>query len=169
MQTVSTVLKRMFLVVLTLSLANCAYKPPALHTKADQLVEVRLEAINSATTAQAFGKVLRAADGVIEAKRYGSDLQPGNPQKNSAFWRVTTSYRDPFRLDESVLDGIKEVLRSGGQVVINNVRFDYSPYEIEMLKGVRLLDSTANQLRYKIDRELARDRDFSGRLDPYRD
>jgi len=123
--------------------------------------------VNQATVAQAFGKVLRAADGVIEAKRYKTEIIVGNPQKSFALWLVTTSYADPFRLDESILDGIKEVLRHGGRVVINGVKFDYSPAEIEMFKGIQLLDATAKELKYIVDRDLARDRDFSGRLNPY--
>ncbi len=155
------------LLLLALSLTHCAHKPPTLHTEDDQVVEVRLEGVNQATIAQAFGKVLRAAEGVIEAKRYATDIVVGNPQKSYALWLVTTSYADPFRLDESILDGIKEVLRHGGRVVINGVNFDYSPADIEMFKGIQLLDATANDLRYIVDRELARDRDFSGRLNPY--
>ncbi len=160
-------LAKVSLLCLFLGLCSCAQKTPSLHTSDDQLVEIRLEEVDDSSTARAFGKVLRSAEGVVDAKRYAAKINPGDPQKSYVLWRVLTSYSDPLRLEDSIIDGINMVLQSGGRVIINGARFDFSPAEIEMLKGVRLIDATANQLRYIVDRELARDRDFSGRLDPY--
>ncbi len=150
-----------------LGLCSCAQKAPSLHTSDDQLVEIRLEEVDESTTARAFGKVLRSANGVIDAKRYSAKIVPGDPQRSYVLWRVLTSYSEPLRLEDSIMDGINMVLDNGGRIIINGVRFNFTPPEIEMLKGVRLIDATANQLRYIVDRELARDRDFSGRLNPY--
>ncbi len=154
-------------IVLLLGLSGCAQKVPSLHTSDDQLVVVRLDEVDEGTTARAFGKILRAADGVLDSKRYTASIVPGEPQKSFVLWKVLTSYADPLRLEDSIIDGINTVLRSGGQVRLNGMNFDFSPGEIEMLKGVRLVEANANQIRYIVDRELARDRDFSGRLDPY--
>lgn len=148
-----------------LGLTGCASKKPP----PDSFVEVRLEEVDEGSVARAFGKVLRSGDGVINVKRLKANIIPGNPQASYAIWDVHTNYADPLRLEDSIIDGINMVLRAGGYVVINGVTFDFSPPEIEMLKGVRLIDSQkSNQLRYIVDRELARDRDFSGRLDPYK-
>jgi hypothetical protein len=158
---------KVVLIGLVLGLSGCAQQS-SLHSSADQLVQVRLEEVDEGTTAQAFGKVLRAAEGVVDAKRYSASIVPGDPQNSYVLWRVLTSYADPLRLEDSIIDGINAVLRSGGRAVINGMDFDFTPAEIEMLKGIRLIDATANQLRYIVDRELARDRDFSGRLDPFK-
>lgn len=160
-------LTKIFLAFLLMGLCSCAQKSPSLHTSDDKLVQVRLEEVDEGTTARAFGKVLRSADGVVDSKRYAAKISPGDPQNSYVLWKVLTSYADPLRLEESIIDGINMVLRSGGMIVINGSRFDFTPHEVEMLKGVRLMDATANTLRYIVDRELARDRDFSGRLDPY--
>jgi len=163
-----TTLIQLMLLAFLFGFSGCAqHTPPSLHTKDDTLVEVRLEEVDEGTTARAFGKLIRAADGVIDSKRYAASIVPGNPQKSYVVWRALTRYADPLRLEDSIMDNISILLRSGGQAVINSVRFDYIPPEIEMLKGVRLIDATANRLRYIVDRELARDRDFSGALDPY--
>lgn len=155
---------KLIVIAALLGLSSCASKTPP----PDSFVEVRLEEVDESTVARAFGKVLRSGEGVISVRRSKANIIPGNPQASYAAWNVETSYADPLRLEDSIMDGINMVLRAGGYVVINGVTFDFTPHEIEMLKGVRLIDSRrSNQLRYKVDRELARDRDFSGRLDPY--
>ncbi len=163
-----TTLIQLLLIALLSGFSGCAkHTPPSLHTKDDTLVEVRLEEVDEGTTARAFGKIIRAADGVIDSKRYSASIVPGEPQKSYVVWRALTRYADPLRLEDSIMENLIMLLRNGGQVVINNIRFDYIPPEIEMLKGVRLIDASSNRLRYIVDRELARDRDFSGAYNPY--
>lgn len=156
---------KLLVVAALLGLSSCATKTPP----PDSFVEVRLEEVDESTVARAFGKVLRSGEGVVNVKRSKANIIPGNPQASFAAWNVHTNYADPLRLEDSIMDGVNMVLRAGGYVVINGITFDFTPPEIEMLKGVRLIDSSrSNQLRFKVDRELARDRDFSGRLDPYK-
>ncbi len=160
-------LRAVSLIFVLLIMAGCAKNPPPLHTSKDQVIEITLTEVDSSTTAEVFGRIVRAADGVIEVKRYGQHVSPGNPQDSYTTYVATTMYKDPSRLDYSILENIRTLLSCGGYAMIRNNLFEFSPSAVESLMGVRLIDAGARQLEYKVDRELKRDREFAGEMDPY--
>ncbi len=141
----------------------------ARHSNAlESRILVRLTGANEYELAEAFGKVLNTARGVVWAKRYRSRIVPDNPQASVVIWEVKTKGTDPFRLQANIMTMINRILDSGGTVYLKGVQYRYSPAEIDMLKGIRTGDSSSRELHFVIDRERARDREFEGRHDPYR-
>lgn len=125
-------------------------------------VNVRLDGATDATTAEVFGKIVGSADGVVSAKRYSSTIKPGNPEASSVFWRASISGIDGFHLQTEIMEMAKEVIRYGGNLNMLGVPYRYSEDEIAMLLGLRPEDATTKEIRFVIDRELARDREMSG-------
>ena len=134
----------------------------------ENLIEVRLDGGTEYTHTEVFGKVINTVRGVVEAKRYASTIIPDNPQACYAIWRVRIEDTDPFRLQANVIKMIHDILEAGGEITINGVPYRYTPAEVDLLKGIRPGDTTSRSIQFVIDRELARDKEFSGRHDPYK-
>jgi uncharacterized membrane protein YgcG len=136
--------------------------------KYENLINIRLDGATEYETAEAFGKVINTATGVVEAKRYGSRIVPDNPQASYSNWRVQIEDTDPFRLQANIIKMINDILDAGGEIVMRGVPYRYTAAEVDLLKGVRPGDTTSREIQFVVDRELARDREFSGRHDPYK-
>ena len=128
----------------------------------DNLINVRLDGANDATVAEAFGKIVGSAEGVVGSTRYSSRIVPDNPQASVINWRVTVNGIDTFTLQTSIIEMSKELLRAGGWLTMEGVPYRYTKDEIAMLLGLRPGDATSRQIWFVIDRELARDREMSG-------
>ena len=63
---------------------------------------------------------------------------------------------------------IDDILDAGGEITLKGVPYRYTAAEIDLLKGLRPGDSTTREIQFVVDRERARDREFSGRHDPYK-
>jgi hypothetical protein len=141
-----------------------------LQRRADQLenlINVRLDGANEYELAEVFGKVINTATGVVEAKAYGSRIEPDNPQASYANWRVRIEGTDPFRFQANVMKMINDILDGGGEIWLKGVPYRYSPGEVDLLMGIRPGSTTSREIQFVIDRERARDRQFEGRHDPY--
>jgi uncharacterized membrane protein YgcG len=136
--------------------------------KYENIVEVRLDGATEYEAAEAMGKILNTATGVVEAKRYGSNLVPNNPKASWATWRVTYQDTDPFRLQANIMTMINQVLDAGGQLTLKGVPYRYTAAEVNLLMGVRPGSATSRMIQFVFDRERMRDREFSGRHDPYK-
>ena len=136
--------------------------------KYENIVEVRLDGATEYEAAEAMGKILNTATGVVEAKRYGSNLVPNNPKASWATWRVTYQDTDPFRLQANIMTMINQVLDAGGELTLRGVPYRYTAAEVNLLMGVRPGSATSRMIQFVFDRERMRDREFSGRHDPYK-
>ncbi len=136
--------------------------------KFENLINVRLDGATEYELAEVFGKVVNTTNGVIEAKRYGSRIVPDNPQACFVNWRVTIEDTDPFRLQANIVKMINDILDAGGEITLRGVPYRYSAAEVDLLKGIRTGDTTSREIQFVVDRELSRDREFSGRHDPYK-
>jgi len=132
------------------------------------LINVRLDGATEYELAEVFGKVINTVTGVVEAKRYSSSLVPDNPQACFVIWRVQIEDTDPFRLQANVMKMIDDISDAGGEITLKGVPYRYTAAEIDLLKGFRPGDSTTREIQFVVDRERARDREFSGRHDPYK-
>ncbi len=137
-------------------------------TKKENLINVRLDGANEYELTEAFGKVINTVTGVTEAKRYSSSLVPDNPQACFVVWRVRIEDTDPFRLQANVMKMIDDILDAGGELTLKGVPYRYTAAEVDLLKGLRPGDATSREVQFVVDRERARDREFSGRHDPYK-
>jgi hypothetical protein len=136
-------------------------------TRYSSWVEVRLDGAVNYTTAEIFGKIVNSVTGVTEAKRYGSVIVPGNPQASYVQWRVHIVDTDPFRLQANILKMVADVLQNRGNLVLKGVPYRYTAAEIDLLRAIRPGMSSAAAIQFVVDRELARDREFSGRYSVY--
>jgi hypothetical protein len=132
----------------------------------ENLIEIRLSGSTEYELNEIFGKVINTATGVTEAKRYSSSLIPDNPQACFAVWRVRIEDTDPFRLQANVMRMIDQILNAGGELTLRGVPYRYTPAEVDLLKGLRPGEATTREVQFVVDRERARDREFSGRHDP---
>jgi hypothetical protein len=132
-----------------------------------EFIYVNLDGAVTYETGEAFGKIVNTATGVVAAKRYGSEVVPGNPQASYVKWRVQIAETDPFRLQANIMTMINTVLDHGGSVTIRGIPYRYTPAEVDMLRGIRISSSNPKVLQFIVDRERMRDADFSGRHDPY--
>jgi len=136
--------------------------------KRENVIHVRLDGATQYELTEVFGKVINTVTGVVEAKRYSSSLIPDNPQACFMIWRVRIEDTDPFRLQANVMKMLDDISDAGGEIRLKGVPYRYTPAEIDLLKGIRPGDSTTREVQFVVDRERARDREFSGRHDPYK-
>lgn len=136
--------------------------------KYENTLEVRLDGATEYEAAEAMGKVINTATGVLEAKRYGSNVVPNNPKACWATWRVTYEDTDPFRLQANIMTMVNQVLDAGGEITLKGVPYRYTAAEVNLLMGVRPGSATSRMVQFVFDRERMRDREFSGRHDPYK-
>ena len=134
----------------------------------ENLINVRLDGATEYEIAEVFGKVINTVTGVTEAKRYSSSLVPDNPQACFVIWRVRIEDTEPFRLQANMMKMIDDISDAGGEITLKGVPYRYTAAEIDLLKGIRPGDSTTRSIQFVVDRERARDREFSGRHDPYK-
>ncbi len=161
----------LFLLTLSMLFTGCASQNGAQPSggvlqqslsRYDKLVNVRLDGATDATVAEAFGKIVNTAPGVVTAKRYSTRIVPDEPQACFILWRATIENTDPFRLQTNIMKMVDDVIDAGGTLTLKGVPYRYTAAEIDMLKGVRPADATSREIQFVVDRELARDREFSG-------
>jgi len=136
--------------------------------KYENILEVRLDGATEYEAAEVMGKVINTATGVLEAKRYGANVVPNNPKASWSTWRVTYDGTDPFRLQANIMTMINQVLDAGGNLTLKGVPYRYTAGEVNLLMGIRTGSATSRMVQFIFDRERMRDREFSGRHDPYK-
>jgi len=134
----------------------------------ENLINVRLSGATEYELTEIFGKVINTVTGVVKAKRYSSSIIPDNLQACFVTWRVSIEDTDPFRLQANVMKMIDDILDAGGEIRLKGVPYRYTSAEVDHLKGIRPGDSTSREIQFVVDRERARDREFSERHDPYK-
>jgi hypothetical protein len=136
--------------------------------KQAQYVNLRLDQANEYELVEAFGKVVNTVRGVTAAKRYNQRIVPDNPQACVTEWEVAidTNQTDPFRLQANIMKMVNDILDAGGTIRINGVPYRYTPSEMKLMMGLRPGEATSRSIQFVVDRERARDREFSGRHDP---
>ncbi len=156
-----------FLLVIAITVCGCAGKAERgslannFH-QFDNQIDVRLDGANEPAVAEAFGKIVGSAEGVVEASRYGMTIVPDNPQASFVNWRVTVNGIDSFTLQTTIMDMSRELIRAGGLLTMEGVPYNYTKDEIGLLYGLRPGDATSRKLWFLIDRDLAREREMSG-------
>ncbi|KOR32477.1 hypothetical protein TI05_07020 [Achromatium sp. WMS3] len=143
----------------------------ALQRRSDQfasLLNVRLEGVTSYEWGEIFGKVINTVPGVVVADLYNYQSVPNNPQASYMIWRVRIETNsDIFRFQANVISHIKRIIDNGGWIKLRGTTYNYSPAEVDVLKGIRIGTSHSREAVFVIDRDLAQERDFTGRHDPY--
>jgi hypothetical protein len=61
-----------------------------------------------------------------------------------------------------------DILDAGGEIYLKGVPYRYTAAEVDLLKGLRPGEATSRRIQFVIDRELAREREYQGRHDPYK-
>ncbi len=136
--------------------------------KYENILEVRLDGATEYEAAEVMGKVLNTATGVLEAKRYAANVVPDNPKASWSTWRVTYEGSDPFRLQANIMTMVNQILDAGGEITLKGVPYRYGADEVNLLMGIRTGSATSRMVQFIFDRERMRDREFSGRHDPYK-
>ena len=136
--------------------------------KYKQQIMVRLEGITDYELLEIFDKVLKTTTGVTSAEEYGSNLNPSSAQKSFATWIVNIDGTTHTHLRANVIKRIHDILEQGGRTVIDNVPYRYTPDEVNLLRGIRQGTANRQVIQFVIDRELVRDREMSGRHNPYK-
>ena len=132
------------------------------------VIHVRLDGATEYELTEVFGKVINTVTGVVEAKRYSSSLIPDNPQACFMIWRVMIEDTDPFRLQANVMKMLDDISDAGGDLRLKGVPYRYTAAEIDLLKGIRPGEGSTREIQFVVDRERARDREFSDRHDAYK-
>jgi len=136
--------------------------------KYESTLEVRLDGATEYEAAEVMGKIINTTTGVLEARRFGSNTVPNNPKACWSTWRVKYEGTDPFRLQTNIMNMVNQVLDAGGSLTLKGVPYRYSAAEVNLLMGIRTGSATSRMVQFVFDRERMRDREFSGRHDPYK-
>ncbi len=131
-------------------------------------IMVRLEGITDYELLEIFDKVLKTTTGVTSAEEYGSNPNPRSAQKGFATWIVKIDGTTHTHLRANVIKRIHDILAQGGETVIGGVPYRYTPDEVNLLRGIRQGTANRQVIQFVIDRELVRDREMSGRHNPYK-
>lgn len=134
----------------------------------ENVINVRLDGATEYELMEVFGKIVNTARGVVDAKRYSSRIVPDNPQASYMTWRVMIYNTDPFRLQANMMHMVNTILDYGGTVRLRGVTYRYTAGEVDLLMGIRPGDATSREIQFIVDRERARDREFSETHDPYK-
>ena len=134
--------------------------------KNENLINIRLDGATEYELTEVFGKVINTVTGVVEAKRFSSQIIPDNPQACFVNWRVRIEDTEPFRLQANVMKMVNDILDAGGKINLKGVPYRYTADEVTMLMGIRPGSTTTRMIQFVIDRDRVRDREFSGRHDP---
>ena len=129
------------------------------------LINVRLVEATRYELVEAFGKVINTARGVVEATPYGMVIQRENPQASYANWRVRIESTELFPFQSNVMTMLGRIHESGGQIVVNGVPYRYTPAEVDLLKAIRPGSSSSRSIVFVVDRDRARDIEFSSGYD----
>ena len=133
--------------------------------KLASLINVRLAEATRYELVEVFGKVINTARGVVEAKPYGMVIKRENPKASYANWRVGVENTELFRFQANVMTMLKEIYQSGGRIVVKGVPYRYTPAEVDLLKAIRPGSSTSGSIVFVVDRDRARDIEFSSGYD----
>ncbi len=131
----------------------------------ERFINVRLDRANKYELVEIFGKVLNSVRGVVDTKRYTQRIIPDNPQACSTEWEVEISNTDPFRLQANMMKMIDDILKAKGDIRINGVPYRYTPDERRLMMGIMPAEATSRSIQFVIDRERARDVEFSKKYD----
>lgn len=131
-------------------------------------IEIRLDGGTEPAVVEIFSKVINTVNGVSEARCMGGNLVPDNPQASFQRWIVTIENTDPIRLQANVKRMIDRILDSGGSLTLKGVTYRYTPAETNLLMGFRAGSTSSRRIQFKFDRGLMRERELSGRHDPYK-
>ncbi|MCP4720724.1 MAG: hypothetical protein GY860_14825 [Desulfobacteraceae bacterium] len=131
-------------------------------------ISISLHQANEYELVEVFGKVLISVKGVLEANQLSMRIVPDNPQASSVEWMVEIDpdITDSFRLQTNIMKIINDVIDTGGTVQIKGVDYRYTQTEMRFMKGLRPGKASSRSIIFLIDRERARERDFSFRFEP---
>jgi hypothetical protein len=124
-------------------------------------INIRLDGATEHALIEVFGKVLNSVRGVTQAKLYSSNLVPDNPQACHSEWEVEIADTEPFRLQSNIMKMVNDIIDAGGTVTINGVPYRYNENEVMLLKGLRTGSVSTREIQFVIDRDRARDKDFT--------
>lgn len=129
------------------------------------LIAIRLDGITNYESIEVMGKVLNTVRGILHTKRLGGNLNPDNPQASYETWRLSHDGEatEAFRIQANIMQMVKEVIDSNGELTLKGVPYRYSVSEISLLKGVRPGRSTSKEIQFifNIDRKNRFDSGFN--------
>ena len=154
----------LFIILVLLPLCACSKN---LRLAPGKTINVKLLQATEYETVEIFGKILNTVQGVTQAKRYRSNIDPEDPEKCGVIWSLKLGKTDPFRLETNIMKMIGDILDAGGSIHMNGVEYRYTPAEVNLLKGIRPGNSTDGEICFIVDLDLSQEREMSGRHDPY--
>ena len=131
-------------------------------------INLRLDQANEYELVEVFGKVVNTVRGVVDARQFNQRIVRDNPQACFTEWEVEidTALTDPFRLQANIMKRINDILDAGGTIQLNGVPYRYDAFEVKLLMGFTPGEATSRSIQFVVDRERARDREFSGTHNP---
>ncbi len=150
-----------YLIAASLFTGGCAQGVATLD-HAD-IINVTLSNVSQYETAEAFSKVLISVNGVSDSKRMTSTIVPNEPQRSRIVWTIALDGIRAHVLEMNIMATIDLIVKNRGQIMINNVMYNYAPFEIDLLRGIFPNSATSMSIDFTVDRERAMEREFSGR------
>lgn len=128
-------------------------------------INLRLDQANEYELVEVFGKVVNTVRGVTQARQYSSRIIRDNPQACFTEWEVEidTNQTESFRLQANIMKMINDIIKAGGTITIKGVPYRYTPAEVHLLKGFYPGETTSRSIQFIVDREKARDSEFTGK------
>ncbi|MGE4180943.1 MAG: hypothetical protein AB7J34_14055 [Limisphaerales bacterium] len=134
----------------------------ALH---EDSVIVRLDGATSPEIAEAFGKILNGALGVVEAKLFSAHLDPGARQASYAVWRLRIDGTEPFRLQANIKKDIDDILKSGStEYWLRGIPYRYTRDQLSQLKGIYPRTQTTREIQFHVDPDRAENLEIRDRF-----
>lgn len=133
-----------------------------------QYIDLTLLKANEYEIVEVFGKVVNTVRGVVNARRMNQRIVRDNPQACITEWatEIDPNATDPFRLQANIMKMINDILDAGGDITIKGVPYRYTPSEMKLLMGIMPGTATTRSIKFEVNRERMRDREFSGRHNP---
>lgn len=121
----------------------------------DKLIELELIGATEYEPIQALGIILNHAAGVMEARQLSQQIDPTNPNNCFSNWQVT------LENSTSIFDLQNNLMRMVDDVLNNRSHLDIgiSVKRLRVLKGFTPLDQNSRRMRFKIDRDIMRNRE----------
>lgn len=118
----------------------------------ENVVMIRLDGATSPEIAEAFGKILNGALGVVEAKLYSAHLDPSARQSSYAVWRVQIDGTEPFRLQANIKKDMEDILKSGStEFWLRGIPYRYSKDQLSQLRGIYPRSQTSREIQFLVD------------------
>ena len=139
------------------------YNPKEPRDPYEGYVNVVLSGAVKEETKEIFGKLLSSASGVFQCDYYGNDVSPEYEEALNHHFRIKLENMEPLVFQANVLKMIDKIIAADGAITLKDVAYQYSPSDINELKGIRSGLAKRAEIRFIMDRGLKMEREISGK------